>query len=138
MDAMSEDKSEYSDAEDNMDNITESEIPANDQQYDEQLDMAAEQAEFEKIKAAKEDLLFPDEIDTPQDVPAKVRFQKYRGLESFRCVFSIYIQNMQLHSYFILFVELRHGILWKICQAITLGYINSKTLIELKSEFYQN
>ncbi|EUB62851.1 Pre-rRNA-processing protein TSR1 [Echinococcus granulosus] len=37
----------------------------------------------EKIKAAKTELQFPDEVETPFDVPARERFTKYRGLPSF-------------------------------------------------------
>uniref|UniRef100_A0A1D1Y5B3 Pre-rRNA-processing protein TSR1 n=1 Tax=Anthurium amnicola TaxID=1678845 RepID=A0A1D1Y5B3_9ARAE len=43
------------------------------------------QAEILKIKEEHaEDEEFPDEIDTPIDIPARKRFAKFRGLKSFR------------------------------------------------------
>lgn len=56
----------------------------NDQKYDEEMDLYEERQAQAKLKAQRTDAMFPDEIDTPSDVPAHIRFQKYRGLESFR------------------------------------------------------
>ncbi|VDM95713.1 unnamed protein product [Thelazia callipaeda] len=40
--------------------------------------------EVEKYRKARENEQFPDEIDTPMDVQARIRFQRYRALKSFR------------------------------------------------------
>uniref|UniRef100_A0A0R3RS24 Pre-rRNA-processing protein TSR1 homolog n=1 Tax=Elaeophora elaphi TaxID=1147741 RepID=A0A0R3RS24_9BILA len=47
---------------------------------DEEISMA----EVEKYRQARENEQFPDEIDTPMDVAARIRFQRYRALKSFR------------------------------------------------------
>ncbi|KAF7983823.1 hypothetical protein HWV62_19079 [Athelia sp. TMB] len=37
-----------------------------------------------RSREEEDDLAFPDELDTPKDVPARTRFQRYRGMRSFR------------------------------------------------------
>ncbi|XP_062448347.1 pre-rRNA-processing protein TSR1 homolog isoform X2 [Rhea pennata] len=54
-----------------------------DDNYDEKVEEDEEQM-LERYKQERMDEMFPDEVDTPRDVPARVRFQKYRGLKSFR------------------------------------------------------
>ncbi|XP_055639550.1 pre-rRNA-processing protein TSR1 homolog isoform X1 [Toxorhynchites rutilus septentrionalis] len=63
-------------------NISEGPIPAD--KYDNQMDLDEEKRTLAKLQAAKDDEIYPDEVDTPAKIPAKERFCKYRGLESFR------------------------------------------------------
>lgn len=55
-----------------------------DDLYDEKVDEEAEERMLEKYKQERLEEMFPDEMDTPRDVAARIRFQKYRGLKSFR------------------------------------------------------
>lgn len=64
--------------------VVQSEVKINDDKYDLDMDFHEERETFEKIKEARTDKMWPDEIDTPLNIPANSRFQKYRGLESFR------------------------------------------------------
>ncbi|RXN07618.1 pre-rRNA-processing TSR1 -like protein [Labeo rohita] len=55
-----------------------------DQKYDEGMDEAEEGEGLRRYREARANEMFPDEVDTPLDIPAKTRFQKFRGLKSFR------------------------------------------------------
>ncbi|KAG7470617.1 hypothetical protein MATL_G00115770 [Megalops atlanticus] len=55
-----------------------------EQRYDERIDDAEEEEGLRRYREARMNDMFPDEIDTPIDTPARTRFQRYRGLKSFR------------------------------------------------------
>lgn len=87
-DEMHEAQSEVGDDDQEFDTVSVSDGPVNDEKYDLQMDLQEERETLAKIKESRADEMFPDERDTPLDVDASIRFQKYRGLESFRWVFA--------------------------------------------------
>ncbi|XP_039138293.1 pre-rRNA-processing protein TSR1 homolog [Dioscorea cayenensis subsp. rotundata] len=77
--------SDYSDVDEGSHDMVEETEIGEEMDDDEKLTKEQIEAEIKKIKDANaEDEEFPDEVDTPLDVPAKKRFAKYRGLKSFR------------------------------------------------------
>ncbi|KDP36805.1 hypothetical protein JCGZ_08096 [Jatropha curcas] len=81
------DNSEFDDDQASLDLRNSDEETESDSLMMEGENLTREQIEYEikKIKEAHaEDEEFPDEVETPLDIPARKRFAKYRGLKSFR------------------------------------------------------
>ncbi|KAM3875016.1 pre-rRNA-processing protein TSR1 homolog [Diretmus argenteus] len=76
--------SEEEEEEEEQEELCSTEPTGVDQRYDEHIDEAEEGEGLKRYREARANELFPDEVDTPLDTRAKIRFQRYRGLKSFR------------------------------------------------------
>ncbi|PPQ63684.1 hypothetical protein CVT24_004569 [Panaeolus cyanescens] len=67
---------------------SQTEIDKKESVHFEDLDVEEEERQLEKWRNRKreeeDDASFPDEIDTPKDIAARTRFQRFRGMRSFR------------------------------------------------------
>uniref|UniRef100_A0A1A8EPX9 Pre-rRNA-processing protein TSR1 homolog n=1 Tax=Nothobranchius korthausae TaxID=1143690 RepID=A0A1A8EPX9_9TELE len=76
--------SEEEEEEEEEEEVCSTERAGADQRYDEHMDEAAEEEGLKRYREARSHEMFPDEVDTPIDSSARIRFQRYRGLKSFR------------------------------------------------------
>lgn len=72
------------DEEEEQEDLCPTEPSGADQRYDDHIDEEEEGEGLKQYREARAHELFPDEVDTPLHVAAKNRFQRYRGLKSFR------------------------------------------------------
>lgn len=82
-----------------------------------------------KYKQMREDAQWPDEVETSANISARERFQKYRGLKSFRFILYLFNSNYYLGRL--------HGIQKKIYQKIINAFSNFKILNKPKKLFFQ-
>ncbi|XP_047450999.1 pre-rRNA-processing protein TSR1 homolog [Mugil cephalus] len=76
--------SEEEEDEEEEEEVCSSERTGADQRYDDHMDEAAEEEGLKRYREARSNEMFPDEVDTPRETAARIRFQRYRGLKSFR------------------------------------------------------
>lgn len=50
---------------------------ADDEKYDLQMDMDQENQARDKYRLERDNEMFPDEVDTPETMPARLRFARY-------------------------------------------------------------
>lgn len=50
---------------------------ADDVKYDEMFDADQEREALDKYREERENEMFPDEVDTPEDMPARLRFARF-------------------------------------------------------------
>ncbi|KAN0045316.1 hypothetical protein ACTA71_005693 [Dictyostelium dimigraforme] len=55
-----------------------------DDDDDENKEESESEDEEERKQLQQDEILYPDEVDTPGNVPSRIRFSKFRGLKSFR------------------------------------------------------
>ncbi|XP_076002519.1 pre-rRNA-processing protein TSR1 homolog [Genypterus blacodes] len=116
----SEEEEEDGEEEEEEEELSATERPGADQRYDEHMDEAAEVEGLKRYREARANELFPDEVDTPLDAQAKARFQRYRGLKSFRSSPWDTMENLPLNYsrifQFQSFERTRHRILAEAAQ----------------------
>jgi pre-rRNA-processing protein TSR1 len=59
-------------------------LDAEDDDRNKSAAQVRQEATAMRQRRQEDDVKFPDEVDTPIDIPARIRFAKYRGLSSFR------------------------------------------------------
>ncbi|XP_022251873.1 pre-rRNA-processing protein TSR1 homolog [Limulus polyphemus] len=78
----SENEADNTSSDEELDTVSVTEV-GDTLKYDEKIDIEEEKKTLVKFREERMEQMFPDEIDTPFEEPARYRFARYRGLKSF-------------------------------------------------------